>query len=146
MWTAQSDFPLYISAASNTSNSFGGTFRPNENGQNPNISGSAVSRLSEWFNTSDFSQPAPFTFGNTPRTLPDVRAEGIDNFDFALFKNTLFGPEDKLGLQFRCEVFNIANRVQFGYPGMTFGTAQFGVVSSQINQPRLIQLALRFSF
>jgi hypothetical protein len=51
-----------------------------------------------------------------------------------------------MGLQFRAEVFNIANRVQFGYPGQSFGTAQFGVVSTQLNQPRLIQLALRFRF
>jgi hypothetical protein len=146
VWTAQRGFPLYISASSNTSNSFGGTLRPNENGQDPALSGSAVSRLNKWFNTADFSQPAPFTFGNSPRTLPNVRAEGVDNFDFALFKSTLFGPEGKMGLQFRAEVFNLANRVQFGYPGMSFGTAQFGVVSSQVNQPRLIQLALRLSF
>jgi hypothetical protein len=79
-------------------------------------------------------------------TLPNVRTQGIDNLDFALFKNTTFGPENKMGLQFRAEVFNLANRVQFGYPGQAFGTAQFGIVSSQLNQPRLIQLALRFSF
>lgn len=146
VWTAQRGFPLFITNSSNTSNAFAGTARPNENGQDPSLSGSAVSRLNKWFNTADFSQPAPFTFGNSPRTLGDVRAQGIDNFDFALFKNTRFGPEEKLGLQFRCEVFNLLNRVQFGYPGMSFGTAQFGVVSSQLNQPRLIQLALRFSF
>jgi hypothetical protein len=105
-----------------------------------------VSRLNKWFNTADFSQPAPFTFGNSPRTIPNVRTQGIDNLDFALFKNTTFGPENKMGLQFRAEVFNLANRVQFGYPGQAFGTAQFGIVSSQLNQPRLIQLALRFSF
>jgi hypothetical protein len=117
------------------------------NGQDPNIdSGSAVSRLSKWFNTSVFSQPAPFTFGNGPRTLPNVRSQGIDNVDFALFKDTTFGPEDKLRLQFRTEVFNLANRVQFGYPGTAFGTAQFGIVSTQLNQPRLIQLALRLGF
>ena len=145
--TLQRGFPLFISASQNLSNAFAGTARPNENGQDPAITGgSAVSRLSKWFNTADFSQPAAFTFGNSPRTLPNVRTEGIGNLDFALFKTTKFGPENKLGLQFRAEVFNLANRVQFGYPGTVFGTAQFGIVSSQINQPRLIQFALRFSF
>jgi hypothetical protein len=147
VWTVQRGFPLFITASQNLANAFAGTSRPNVNGQDPNLSsGSAVSRLGKWFDTSVFSQPAPFTFGNAPRTLPNVRSQGIDNLDFALFKNTLFGPDDKLGLQFRAEVFNLANRVQFGYPGQAFGTAQFGIVNSQLNQPRLIQLALRFSF
>src|SRR5579872_5281747 len=146
IWTAQRGFPLFITDSQNASNAFAGTFRPNVSGQDPNSNGSAVSRLNQWFNTSDFSQPAAFTFGNAPRTLPNVRAEGIDNFDFSLFKKTQFGPEARLGLQFRAEVFNLANRVQFGYPGTVFGTPQFGVVSSQLNQPRLIQLALRFTF
>ena len=145
--TLQRGFPLFIATSQNLSNAFAGTSRPNVNGLDPNISsGSAVSRLNRWFDTSVFSQPAPFTFGNAPRTLPNVRSEGIDNFDFALFKDNRFGPEDKLKLQFRAEVFNLANRVQFGYPGTAFGTAQFGIVSTQLNQPRLIQFALRFAF
>jgi len=36
--------------------------------------------------------------------------------------------------------------VQFGPPGPTIGTPQFGVVTTQLNDPRLIQLALRLSF
>ncbi len=145
--TVQSGFPLFITASQNLANAFGGTSRPNVNGQDPEISGgSAVSRLSKWFDTSVFSQPAAFTFGNAPRTLPNVRSQAQDNLDFALFKDTRFGPEDKLKLQFRAEVFNIANRVLFGYPGTAFGTAQFGIVSTQLNQPRLIQLALRLAF
>jgi hypothetical protein len=145
--TFQRGFPLFVTASQNTANAFAGTARPNENGQDANLDGGpAVSRLSKWFNTANFSQTAPFTFGNSPRTLPNVRTHGINNLDFALFKNTTFGPENKMKLQFRVEVFNLANRVQFGYPGQSFGTAQFGIVSSQLNQPRLIQLALRFSF
>jgi hypothetical protein len=145
--TLQRGFPLFITASQNLANAFAGSSRPNENGQDPAINGgSAVSRLNKWFNTADFTQPAPFTFGNSPRTLPNVRSQGIGNMDFALFKNTTWGPENKMRVQFRAEVFNLANRVQFGYPGLSFGTAQFGIVSSQLNQPRLIQLALRFSF
>ena len=72
--------------------------------------------------------------------------QGISNFDFVLFKNTAFGPEQKLGLEFRTEVFNLFNKPQFGPPGQTFGTAQFGVISSQVNNPRLIQFSLRLKF
>jgi hypothetical protein len=36
--------------------------------------------------------------------------------------------------------------VQFGQPGLTDGNPSFGVVSSQSNNPRLIQFALRSTF
>jgi hypothetical protein len=144
--TTQRGFPLFITASQNLANAFAGSSRPNNNGKSPALSGAPESRLKKWFDPSVFSQPAPFTFGNAGRTMPDVRADGIGNLDFALFKKTTFGPENKLGLQFRAEVFNLLNHPQFGYPGMAFGTPQFGVVSSQANDPRLIQLALRFAF
>jgi TonB dependent receptor-like, beta-barrel len=144
--TLQSGFPLRLSTAQNLTNSFGGSSRPNSNGQNASLSGSAESRLNKWFNTADFSQPAAFTFGNASRTEPNLRADGIGNWDAALFKKTQFGPDGKLGLEYRVEVFNFMNHPQFSYPGMVFGTAQFGVVSGQANDPRLIQMALRFTF
>jgi len=72
--------------------------------------------------------------------------QGISNFDFALFKNTRFGPERKLAVEFRAEVFNLFNTPQFGPPGQTFGTAQFAVISSQVNNPRLVQFSLRLKF
>ncbi len=81
--TFQSGFPLAINAATNTTNLFS-----DDNGQDsslrPNVSGSVAlpsdrslqSKLSEWFNTKVFSQPAPFTFGNLSRTVPNVRGDG----------------------------------------------------------------------
>jgi hypothetical protein len=44
------------------------------------------------------------------------------------------------------EFFNLFTRVQFGYPGMTMGNANFGVVGSQWNNPRQVQMALRLTF
>ena len=145
--TLQSGFPLSFLTNQNLTNSFGGGSRPNYiSGCVKSSTGSAVSRLNQWFNTSCFTQPAAFTFGNEPRTDPSLRAAGIANWDSALFKNF---PIPKLGdtnLQFRAEAFNVFNRVQFGYPGMVQGQAGFGVVSSQINNPRLLQFALRINF
>jgi hypothetical protein len=142
--TFQSGNPLPISVATNTSNSFGGGQRPNRTGVDINVGGSAQSRLNDWFNVAAFSLPAPFTFGNSARTLPDMRAQGIANFDFSTFKNTRI--TEQVGLQFRAEIFNLFNRVQFGYPGTAIGNPQFGVISGQYNNPRLVQFALRLLF
>ena len=104
------------------------------------------SRLNEWFDTTCFTQPPAFTSGDEARVDPILRAQGINNLDFALFKTTNFGPGERLGLQFRTEFFNLFKTPQFGPPGTAVGTAQFGIVSSQVNNPRLIQFALKFLF
>jgi hypothetical protein len=36
----------------------------------------------------------------------------VNNWDFALFKKTMFGPDERLGIAFRAEFFNIFNRNQ----------------------------------
>jgi hypothetical protein len=144
--TFQSGLPLRLTSQPNTTNSFGGGSRPNSTGTSAAISGPAQERLGRWFDTGAFTAPPPFTFGNVGRTLPDVRAHGINNWDVGVFKNTPLSPDGRLNLQFRAEFFNLANRVQFGFPGQTLGNPQFGVVSGQVNEPRLVQLALRFSW
>ncbi len=113
--TFQSGTPLPIGVAVNTTNSFGGGQRPNRTGASAGLDGSAQSRLNQWFNTAAFVLPPSFTFGNASRTLPDARSHGIANYDFTIFKNTTI--TERVGLQFRTEVFNLFNRVRFGYPG-----------------------------
>jgi hypothetical protein len=57
-----------------------------------------------------------------------------------------FGENERFKVQFRTEIFNAFNRVQFGYPGTTTGVQGFGVITSQANLPRLVQFGLRFSY
>jgi hypothetical protein len=145
--TFQRGFPLKFTTAVNLTDSYGGGSVPNViPGCKSVMPGSAESRLGQWFNTSCFAQPAPFTFGDEARVDPVLRMNGISNFDFAIFKNTTFGPSERFGLQFRTEFFNLFNSPQFGPPGEVLGTPQFGVVSSQVNNPRLVQFALKFMF
>ncbi len=143
--TYQRGFPLNFGSVIGALTSFGNGQRPDKSAAGA-LPGSADSRLNEWFNTSAFSAPSPFVYGNESRTDPVLRSQGINNWDFALIKNTSFGPGERVGLQFRTEVFNLFNTPQFGPPSTTFGAANFGQVSAQINNPRLIQFALRFLF
>ena len=143
--TFQKGFPLAMTTNSYLTNSFGGGSRPNVTvGCAKEISGAAQANLQQWFNTSCFTQPPAFAFGSESRTDPQLRAHGANNFDFALFKTTAI--TERYGVQFRAEIFNLMNRVQFGAPGLAAGNPSFGIVSSQANNPRLVQLALRFHF
>jgi hypothetical protein len=141
--TLQTGRPLALNTATNNTNSFGGGSRPNNNGQSAALPDSERT-LERWFDTSVFSQPEPFTFGNTGRTLPDVREPGLVNFDFSAIKDFLL--TERARLQFRAEAFNIFNTPQFGRPGTVFGNPQFGVINSQANSPRQIQLGLKIIF
>ncbi len=141
--TNESGFPLSLTTQ-NTSNSGSNVLRPNNNGTDPNLSTPISSRLNRYLNTSTFSQPAPFTFGNLTRTLPNVRRPGQQNIDFSLFKN--FSFVERLTLQFRAEAFNLLNQVVFGVPNSVLSSGQFGVITSQANAPRTIQFGLKLLF
>lgn len=150
--TFQRGFPLSIAMPAGStviSSSFGGgTPRPNVvAGCDKSSSGSASSRLNQWFKTSCFTAPDTFGYGTESRVDSTLRAEGINNWDFALFKSTQI--TERVGLQFRTEFFNLFNRAQFGAPNTTCCSTtnpQFGVVTSQVNDPRLVQFALRLIF
>jgi hypothetical protein len=144
--TFQSGFPLAFVTEDNLNSVIGASGqRPNSvAGCSASVSGSAQSRLNGWFNQGCFSQPAAYTYGTMARTDPSLRADGVANYDFSAFKN--FPLTEKAHIQFRAEFFNIFNRAQFGPPNTTLGNASFGFVSSQINNPRLVQFALRVGF
>ena len=142
--TFQSGLPLAFTTSSNLTSSLGGGSRPNVISPNVGISGSAQSRLGQWFNTAAFAPPPAFTFGSESRTDPVLRAAGIANYDFTVVKQTAL--TERFRLEFRTEFFNLFNRVQFADPGTSLGTPQFGVVSSTQNLPRLIQMGLRLNF
>jgi len=138
--TFQSGFPVGITVIGDPANIGLGGQRPNLNG-NPNLP-DGQRTIDRWFDTSVFSQPAPFTFGNAGRDIVD--ADGIANFDLSLLK--VLKIHETHSLQFRAEFFNAFNSVVFGAPGTRFGSASFGKISSQANDPRQIQFGLKYMF
>lgn len=139
----QSGPPLQVNGG-NANGAFAGTQRPNWNGKNATYDTRIEERLAAAFDTSAFSLNAPFTFGNAPRLMPNLRGPRSTNFDFSLFKN--FAINDRFRAQFRAEAFNVFNHPQFGIPATSITTTTFGRISSQQNSPRDIQLALKLLF
>jgi hypothetical protein len=140
----QSGAPLGFSTSSNTLRNNGGPQRPNWNGQTPTVEGPISDRLSRYFDTAVFSTPAPYAYGNLPRLFALVRGPGPANLDFSVFKN--IPVTERFKLQFRAEAFNVLNHPLFGLPNTAIGAPAAGVISSQVNTPRDIQLALKLLF
>jgi hypothetical protein len=73
------------------------------------------------------------------------------NTDFSLIKR--FAITERTGVDFRAEFFNIFNHPQFGLPNADIATSfgnpnssTFGIVNSTVNNPRLLQFALKLTF
>jgi hypothetical protein len=137
--TAKSGFPLSISPATNNTNSFGGN-------QRPNVIGDPVpthQTITNWINPAAFAEPAPFTFGDAPRTFSNLRAPGYTNLDMGIQK--LWDFTESKRLQFRLEMFNSLNHPNFFAPDQNLGDSAFGHIS-QAYPARDIQAALKFFF
>jgi hypothetical protein len=139
--TYQSGLPLRFTA-SNTAGILGYMTLPNNSGQSGKRTGRVQDRLGEYFDTSVFSQPAPFTFGNHSVYSPDIRNDGIGNWDLSIFKQ--FHITEKLQTQFRAEFFNAFNTPRFGSPNTSVTSSSFGRITSQANDSRQVQFGLKF--
>lgn len=147
IFTLQSGTPLTIYSSPNLTQSLGGGSRPNRVCDG-NLSDGNRS-IQRWFDTSCFTAPAQFTFGNSGTGI--VRGPGIVNMDLSLFKNIPMG--ERFTLQLRGEFFNVLNHANFADPGTTLGVGTFGVVSATaggtldpMGGPRIGQVALKLSF
>ena len=139
--TFQSGVPLAIGNPVNQLG-FGAGSRPVNNGKSARID-EGQRTPDRWFDTSVFSQPAPFTFGNLTRYSPDLRGQGVNNWTTGFFKDTRF--TESVYLQFRAEFFNLFNHPLWGSPGTTVDTPLFGRVTSKGGN-RTGQLGLKLIF
>lgn len=127
---------------------FGGGNRPNwisADVRTPVSVGDFDPARDRYLNINAFSQPPLFTIGNAPPRMPHVRTPSFLNEDFSVFKNAQL--TEALVLQIRGEAYNVLNRVVFGGPAANINNpATFGIIGSQANTPRLIQLGAKFIF
>ncbi len=113
-------------------------------------SGNVSERLGGYFNTtafvsSQFGTPgfdpnAPY--GNTPRNL--LTGPGQKNVDISFIK---FIPiSERLRGEFRTELFNVFNWVNYANPNNNIIGANFGRIERAATGPRVIQFAFKLNF
>ena len=137
--TLQSGAPFSVMLGTDRANiGSGPAQRPDVSGD-PN--GLAHPTAAQWFDTSVFSLPAAFTFGNAGRN--NVLAPGYANVDVGIHKEIALAKGTMLSL--RGEVFNLLNRVNFDVPNRIAFTPNFGRIFSA--QPaRQMQVGARVTF
>ncbi len=116
---------------------------------NPNLPGSERT-FSHNFRTDVFSLPAKGTIGNAASTF--LRGPGVNNFDISLFKS--FRIHERANIQLRAEAYNAFNHTQFSAFDTTarFDTNTGAQINARLSEftaarsPRIMQMALRFSF
>jgi hypothetical protein len=137
--TVHSGLPLSINPASNNSGGFGFNQRPN---LVPGVSPVPQNQTNaNWINKAAFTQPAPFTFGDAPRFLSDLRAPGYVNWDMGLQKWWNFTETKRF--QFRFELFNAFNHPNFFTPDTNLGDSNFGTITAAY-PARSLQFAGKF--
>jgi hypothetical protein len=140
-----SGFPIFVI---NSDNASGVNFENNGNSLNrPDQVCSPTSgtqSLGQFFNTSCFAAAASGELGNASRT--PVSGPDFVNTDFSVIKHFAL-PREAMRLDFRAEFFNVLNHAQFGAPGADLNSpTTFGAISSTVNNPRVIQFALKLLF
>jgi hypothetical protein len=114
--------------------------------QRPNVIGNAYtgahSSTGLWLNPAAFIIPADFTFGNLGRNT--YIGPAFFAADFGGYKN--FRLTERFGLQFRAEIFNITNHVNFSNPNSDLNSSTFGQISQLAGAPLEAQFGLKLNF
>ncbi len=165
---ATTGFPLYVVDSSDISGvdfSYNGNNfeRPNQVGD-PNTPGpvagnptceytppTKVHTIASWFNPCAFEIAPAGELGTGVRA--PVYGPRYVNTDFSLVKDFPLTFREGMNLQFRAEFFNLLNHPQYFLEGAA-GTgmmdinspSSFGVINNTVNNPRLVQFALKLRF
>ncbi len=140
VWTATSGDRFTATLAGAVSNSAGGGGdRPNRISDGNLDPGQRT--IDRWFDTAAFATPAQFTFGNSGRGI----LIGPRSFTTNMNIQRNFPIGERYRLQFRTELYNAFNNVNFGSPNSAIGNPVAGQIGGAA-EARTIQLALKLYF
>jgi hypothetical protein len=130
----------YLSVRSGLDQALSGTDDQRAQQVLPNVY-AANKSIGQWLNPAAFAQPALGTYGNmNPGT---VRGPGFWSIDMSVTRK--FRLAEKRSLELRGEAFNVLNHVNPLDPVNTLSSSTFGQIQAA-NDPRILQLALKFVF
>ncbi len=147
--TLQGGFPFSPQLSYNPSNN-GDTRNPVRPFVNPAFTGPVIlGNPNQWFNPAAFLAPANAAanggfYGNVGRDT--LIGPGLATWDFSVLKDTRI--HERINLQFRAEIFNLLNRVNFNQPNTVVFTPSgisptAGVITSTSTTSRQVQFGLK---
>lgn len=117
--------------------------------QRPDLVGDPYSNIPTGlaFNPAAFAEPVPTAddpnfYGNAGRNI--LIGPYFNSVDMSLNKN--FRLHERMKLQFRWEVFNLFNTVNFQTPGFRLDNSDVGQYSQTANESRTMQFAFKLLF
>jgi len=137
----QNGFPVSVWQSNNNSGLLGSSQRPNiVPGAALATTGSLDERLNNWINAAAFTAAPAFTFGNAPRTHPDLRTPGQRNVDLSVQKAVKAGVRT---IAVRADVLNLFDNPLFTTLQSQFGTSTFGQLTAVGGYARSVQFQAR---
>ncbi len=140
-----SGFPINVAQNGDNTGTFSGEQRPNVvDASAAATSGDREARFNGWINPAAYSPAPAFTFGNAPRTNPDLRTPDRNNIDLVISKDIAV----KTGVhgQIKIELLNLTNHVKTDGPEQRLGRSDFGLITAQAGFMRITQITFRLGF
>lgn len=112
------------------------------------VSVDAAAQSVQWFaNPGNALNAFQFPFGGGTGTRNALPGPNFANTDMGIYKNFTMPWSDNQHLQFRADAFNVFNNVSWSPPATAIeNVSTFGLITSQANNPRVLQVALRYEF
>ena len=137
----QNGFPVSVWQSNNNSGLLGSSQRPNVvPGVDMATTGSLDERLTNWINPDAFTAAPAYTFGNAPRTLPDLRTPGQRNVDLSVQKSQRVSGAN---VSVRADVLNLFDNPLFTTLQSQLGTPTFGQLTAVGGYARSVQFQVR---
>lgn len=111
---------------------------------NTTAAGTALPAFDTGLFATNSTQAFAYHLRTFSTTFPNVRSDGLNEWDPSLLKK--IDLKESAYLQLRFECFNVLNHPTFSAPNVQASNASFGLITSTANRPRTIQVGARLVF
>ena len=97
--------------------------------------------MNTYFNRAAFARPAAGVLGNLTRNA--LVGPAFWTIDMGLLRSVRLGTRR---IELRLESFNVLNHFNWGDPVTNFNSGQFGRITTQAGEPRVLQFGIKYDF